>query len=119
MSRLRLPYNGDSVPSGYQSCLSDHQLALLDKLLAACGEYEEEHGDVRRHEDNTTKDRSIRDKRFQRNSSKDTRRPHNATIPLMKFRSNLPSYKKRNEILRLITENQVVIIAGRMLSHEE
>ena len=113
MSRLRLPYNGDSVPSGYQSCLSDHQLALLDKLLAACREYEEEHSEVRSHEDNTTKDRSFRRERFQRISySKDTRRLNNAPSQLMKFRSNLPSYKKRNEILRLITENQVVIIAG-------
>ena len=109
MSRLKLPYNGESVPSGYQASLDDHQLSLLNKLLLACKDYDEE--GVKRSVENTPIEGPVRGERFKKTSSKQ-RRMANASSQLTKLRSSLPSFKKRSEILKLIAENQVVIIAG-------
>ena len=42
MSRVQVPFTGQSTQRSYQLTLTDNQLRLLDKMVATCGQVTEE-----------------------------------------------------------------------------
>ena len=111
-----VPYNGESLPDRPPlSCLSDNQLHLLNVLSEVCGdskgsrdaEVERKYGTpgISRSDDgikvNQRIDTELKDKFANRKQN-----------DMQIFRRSLPCYRKRPEILRKISENQVLVISG-------
>ena len=46
MSRISLPYNGESTPEGAQLCLSEKQTSLLDSLAKVCLDFQTDNEDT-------------------------------------------------------------------------
>ena len=118
MSKLRLPFNGESAPVGSQLCLSDKQIRIVNRLHSACMESNVDKPQVS----------SFRKPRKSgEHSTIGCRRDKIASInkemldffkkpatdgEMKKFRQTLPCYKKREEILKCVKNHQVVVISG-------
>lgn len=116
MSKMRLPFNGESTPVGSQLCLSDKQIRILAKIHSACIESnmdgpkfsfrkprkKEEHSNICRRD----KIVSINEQMFEfaMNPS--------SNVAMLKFRQTLPCYQKKEEILKCMKDHQVVVISG-------
>ena len=118
MSKLRLPFNGESAPVGSQLCLSDKQIGILTKLHSTCTA----NSDIDRQKLSFRKPRVNREPssigcRQEKIASineemlKFFKKPA-TDVAMLKFRKTLPCYQKREEILKCVKNNQVVVISG-------
>ena len=114
MSKVRVPYNGESTQRKVQLTLTDHQLGLIDRLAEVC---QGEGGEVDGEERNSGLVRGHRqflagreNKLLDRELSEAATRTK--TGQMAKFRETLPSFKLREKILTTISSNQVVVISG-------
>ena len=115
MSKVRVPYNGESTQRQVQLTLSDFQLGLIDKLAEVCrevgerGESEVEgrgvrgrgHRDFVAGRENKMIDRAMTEAAERSRGGK-----------MAKFRETLPSFKMRKELLGAISNNQVLVVSG-------
>ena len=118
MSKLRLPFNGESAPAGSQLCLSERQIGILTKLHSACtatGDIDGQKSSFRKprvnREPSSIRCRQEKIASINEEMLKFFKKPA-ADVAMVKFRKTLPCYQKREEILNCVKNNQVVVISG-------
>ena len=118
MSKLRLPFNGESAPAGSQLCLSERQIGILTKLHSACtatGDIDGQKSSFRKprvnREPSSIRCRQEKIASINEEMLKFFKKPA-TDVAMVKFRKTLPCYQKRAEILNCVQNNQVVVISG-------
>jgi len=118
MSKVRVPYNGESTQRQVQLTLTDHQLGLIDRLAEVCEKGQEEivekdiiEGQVRGGGRGSRQFLAGRGNKIIDQELAEAAKM-SQTGQMAKFRETLPSFKMKKEILTTIARNQVVVISG-------
>lgn len=117
MSRISLPYNGESTPEGAQLCLSEKQTSLLDSLAKVCLDFQTDNEDTNKLKCDSKFSKKYSPSLLKRNNAIDKDMldyyPEICrNISMIKFRQSLPCFSKRDNILHCVRNNQVVVISG-------
>ena len=120
MSRVSVPFTGDTTQRRVQPSLSDRQLGLVARLAESCGTWEEQRGEQEVEEEGRRGQGGRREFIAGRSNSmieEDLRREASSREKsgdraMASFRQKLPCYKMREELLEAIRKNQVIVVSG-------
>ena len=114
MSKLRLPYNGESVPRGSRLYLTDHQHRQLDELFQACENFQDRTYPLKKLPKlvGVSVRNNTQDPRVKEINQKVKQVFDNVPVKFVEFKKSLPCHRERENILQCIRDNQVVVISG-------
>ena len=123
MSRVSVPYAGDTTPRRTQLSLTDRQTSLVSRLAQDCRAWQEQHGGEEQQEGRAGQARAGREflagrcsagvegelarEAAAREGSKDR-----SMREMREFVRGLPCHGMREELLAAVRENQVVVVSG-------